>query len=79
MAHLKVKETKTDPSARKTWKFSLVKRLYERGYIGSLPQPLHERIHQLSIEQLNALALAIFDLTSIEDLTNRLDRASSQP
>ncbi|MGI0490169.1 DUF4351 domain-containing protein [Alkalinema pantanalense CENA528] len=43
---------------------------------GSLPQPIHERIHQLSIEQLNALALAIFDLTSIEDLTTWLDASN---
>jgi len=32
MAHLKAQETRQDPNARLEWKFSLVKRLYERGY-----------------------------------------------
>jgi Domain of unknown function (DUF4351) len=32
MAHLKTQETKKDATDRKTWKFTLVKRLYELGY-----------------------------------------------
>jgi Domain of unknown function (DUF4351) len=32
MAHLKTKETKKDPSARKEWKFRLTRMLYEREY-----------------------------------------------
>jgi hypothetical protein len=32
MAHLKTQETKRDSNGRKAWKFTLVKRLYERGY-----------------------------------------------
>jgi hypothetical protein len=32
MAHLKTQETKNDSGNRKTWKFILVKRLYELGY-----------------------------------------------
>lgn len=32
MAHLKSQETRDDPSLRKQWKFSLTRRLYERGY-----------------------------------------------
>ncbi len=32
MAHLKAKETRSDDQERKAWKFSLTRRLYERGY-----------------------------------------------
>ena len=32
MAHLKSQETRDDPELRKQWKFSLTRRLYERGY-----------------------------------------------
>ena len=32
MAHLKTQETKGDPTARYNWKFSLIRRLFERGY-----------------------------------------------
>jgi len=32
MAHLKAKETRSDDQARKAWKFSLTRRLYEQGY-----------------------------------------------
>ena len=32
MTHLKAQETKSSPTARKQWKLSLIKRLYERGY-----------------------------------------------
>ncbi len=32
MAHLKTQETRDNGVERKTWKFSLIKRLYERGY-----------------------------------------------
>ncbi|MDQ1329001.1 MAG: hypothetical protein QG641_2287 [Candidatus Poribacteria bacterium] len=32
MAHLKSIETRDNPEERKTWKFALIKRLYERGY-----------------------------------------------
>ncbi|MCB0127994.1 MAG: hypothetical protein KDE58_37275, partial [Caldilineaceae bacterium] len=32
MAHLKTLETKADPAERYNWKFSLIRRLYERGY-----------------------------------------------
>jgi hypothetical protein len=32
MAHLKTQETKRNAGDRKAWKFTLVKRLYERGY-----------------------------------------------
>jgi hypothetical protein len=32
MAHLKTKETRNDPVARKEWKFKLTRLLYERGY-----------------------------------------------
>lgn len=32
MAHLKNQETKTDPTARYNWKFSLIRRLFEQGY-----------------------------------------------
>jgi flagellar biosynthesis/type III secretory pathway protein FliH len=32
MAHLKTQETRRDPEARRQWKFSLTRRLYERGY-----------------------------------------------
>jgi hypothetical protein len=32
MTHLKTQETKGDANSRKTWKFTLVKRLYELGY-----------------------------------------------
>jgi flagellar biosynthesis/type III secretory pathway protein FliH len=37
MAHLKTLETKDDEQARKQWKFWLIRRLYERGY---LPQDI---------------------------------------
>jgi hypothetical protein len=32
MAHLKTKETRKDPEARKEWKFRLTRRLYEQGF-----------------------------------------------
>jgi len=32
MAHLKAKETRSDDQERKAWKFSLTRRLFERGY-----------------------------------------------
>ena len=32
MTHLKAQETKRSPAARKQWKLTLIKRLYERGY-----------------------------------------------
>ncbi|MEZ4862714.1 MAG: DUF4351 domain-containing protein [Caldilineaceae bacterium] len=32
MAHLKTQETKSSPTARYNWKFSLIRRLFERGY-----------------------------------------------
>jgi hypothetical protein len=32
MAHLKAQETKRNPSRRKAWKLSLIRRLYETGY-----------------------------------------------
>ncbi|MCY7406271.1 MAG: DUF4351 domain-containing protein [Alkalinema sp. CAN_BIN05] len=35
MTHLKAQETKNRPTARKQWKLTLVKRLYERGYARS--------------------------------------------
>lgn len=32
MAHLKTQETRSDPATRYSWKFRLIRRLYERGY-----------------------------------------------
>jgi hypothetical protein len=31
LAHLKIQETRSDPGSRRTWKFRLIKSLYERG------------------------------------------------
>lgn len=60
MAHCKTQETKHNPELRRYWKFSLIRRLYERGYarqdvlnlfhfidwLMQLPEPLEERFWQ---------------------------------
>ena len=34
LAHLKTRETRADPAARRTWKLRLIKSLYDRGLDG---------------------------------------------
>ena len=60
LAHLKTQETRPDPTARRTWKVRLVKRLYDRGlgaeevrqlfrfidWMMDLPRPLEDQFWQ---------------------------------
>jgi flagellar biosynthesis/type III secretory pathway protein FliH len=159
MAHLKTQQTSKQLGERKTWKFSLIRRLYEKGLqereirnlyrfidwvmilpkrlemefwqefklfeqertmsyittgerigyergkeegkqegqlegqlkqaqtlvlrqlqkrLGDLPEEVRERIHSLSLEELEALGEALLDFSAIADLLNWLEANQTQ-
>lgn len=83
MAHLKALETRHDAEARIFWKFSLIRRLYERGYVRQdilnlfhfvdwllrLPEDLEQRFKQ-QIEQLE-VQIKMRYITSIERIARK--------
>jgi hypothetical protein len=65
-AHLKTRETRADPAARRTWKFRLIKGLYDRGLDGEQVRLLFKFLDWMVVlpeewEEASSLDLAEFE------------------
>ena len=56
---------------RKEGQFGLILRQL-RQRLGELPEAIIEQVQKLSLEELDSLGMAIFDLTTLEDLSRWL-------
>ncbi|MGO9469124.1 MAG: hypothetical protein ACLQIB_58390 [Isosphaeraceae bacterium] len=83
VAHLKTQETRTDPAGRRTWKFRLIKSLYDRGLDGEQVRLLFKFLDSMMVlsrdlEKALSLDLAEFERERMMPYVSSIERIARE-
>jgi hypothetical protein len=83
LAHLKTRETRADPAARRTWKLRLIKSLYDRGLDGEQVRLLFKFLDSLldlprELEKALSLDLAEFERGRMMPYVSSIERIARE-